>query len=187
MNNEVSKGHAKDEKRPCVLVAVSDEDFAFAIADFVEEHNWSPNTQFHILYVVEEPTIKRVLRFSSDISQVIIEEDEAYGDRLVRKIAARLLKVMPKAQIETSVSKGFAKNEILGMAEKLNASFIVLGSHGRLGLSSIMLGSVSIAVMMEANCSVLVVRLPASQMKSIIERRMSNEDLPKQMTAYSER
>jgi nucleotide-binding universal stress UspA family protein len=187
MNNKVSKGHAKNEKRPCVLIAVSDEDFALTIADFVEGHNWPENTHFHVLYVVEEQSIRRVLRFSPHIAQQVVEDDEAYGARLVRKIETHLHKAMPNAKIETSIGRGFAKNEILSTAAKLNAGFIVLGSHAGLRPTSILLGSVSLAVMMEANCSVLVVRLPASQSDSRITRFEASEDLPKQMTSLSER
>jgi len=118
-----------------------------------------------------------VLRFSPDIATEIINEDELFGIGLIEKVESRLRKTMPEANIKTSIGRGFAKNEILAKAASINADFIVLGAHGRLGVTSLFLGSVSAAVMMEANCSVLVVRLAlaADRAKSAVNKPFSAE------------
>jgi len=55
---------------------------------------------------------------------------------------------------------GPAAPAILSAASKLPAQLLVLGTHGRTGLSRLMaLGSVAEAVVRAAPCSVLVVRL----------------------------
>ncbi len=47
-------------------------------------------------------------------------------------------------------------------AEELGAELIVVGSHGRTGLTRMLLGSVAERVVRLAHCQVLVVKLPAS-------------------------
>lgn len=186
MNNKASKSDAEDRKESSILVAVCDEDFALVLAQFVEQHNWSEHIRIHVLYVVEEPLIRRVLRFSPDFAQKIIDENDVFGHRLTRDIKVRLSKAMPNAKVEASVRRGIAKDAILRQAALVGANYIVLGSHGRLGLSSVLLGSVSLAVMMEAGCSVLVIRHPAVQVADKAGSIGSSEDLPKQMVSHSD-
>jgi nucleotide-binding universal stress UspA family protein len=54
---------------------------------------------------------------------------------------------------------GPAAAAILGAASELPAQLVVVGTHGRTGLSRIALGSVAEAVVRAAPCSVLTVRL----------------------------
>ncbi len=49
--------------------------------------------------------------------------------------------------------------EIQAQAEKLDADLIVVGSHGRRGLSRVMLGSTANGVLHGASCDVLTVRI----------------------------
>jgi nucleotide-binding universal stress UspA family protein len=58
----------------------------------------------------------------------------------------------------TSVLAGNAKWTIIDEAKEWNADLVVLGSHGRRGLTRVLLGSVSEAVAMNAPCSVEVIR-----------------------------
>ena len=51
------------------------------------------------------------------------------------------------------------------MAEKEHADLIIMGSHGRTGLSHVVLGSVAERVVRHASCPVLVVRLPQPEKK----------------------
>jgi universal stress protein A len=53
---------------------------------------------------------------------------------------------------------GDAATEILAAANASNADLIVMGTHGRTGLTRLVLGSVARNVLQHAKCSVLVVR-----------------------------
>lgn len=57
------------------------------------------------------------------------------------------------------LARGPAETAILDAMASLPASLIVMGTHGRSGLSRLALGSVAEAVVRGATCSVLVVRL----------------------------
>ncbi len=56
------------------------------------------------------------------------------------------------------IVKGSAAHEIAAAAREWGADVIVIGSHGRRGVTRALLGSVAEAVMRHASCPVLVVR-----------------------------
>jgi nucleotide-binding universal stress UspA family protein len=59
---------------------------------------------------------------------------------------------------------GDAATEILAAANASNADLIVMGTHGRTGLTRLVLGSVARNVLQHATCSVLIVReVPADE------------------------
>lgn len=65
----------------------------------------------------------------------------------------------PIAQFGTSIVKiGDARDCILEAAEELDADLIVMGTHGRRGISRALLGSVAEDVVRRAPCPVLTVR-----------------------------
>jgi nucleotide-binding universal stress UspA family protein len=59
--------------------------------------------------------------------------------------------------------KGYPKQVILDDAERWEADLIVVGSHGRRGLTRLLLGSVSQAVAAHAGCCVEIVRTRATE------------------------
>jgi nucleotide-binding universal stress UspA family protein len=56
--------------------------------------------------------------------------------------------------------------ELLQFADEHDVDLIVMGSHGRTGLSRLILGSVAEGVMRKASCPVLVVKQPTSRKAS---------------------
>jgi nucleotide-binding universal stress UspA family protein len=54
--------------------------------------------------------------------------------------------------------KGDARTAILAFAEELHPDLIVMGTHGRRGVSRLVLGSVAESVARTAPCPVLLVR-----------------------------
>jgi nucleotide-binding universal stress UspA family protein len=62
-------------------------------------------------------------------------------------------------QVELFAPEGSVKDEILAAADKWNADVIVIGTHGRTGLSHLLLGSVAEYVVRHAKVPVLVVPL----------------------------
>jgi len=55
---------------------------------------------------------------------------------------------------------------IVAMASELNASVVVVGTHGRKGIQRMLMGSVAEAVVRNAGCPVLVVR-PVSHVQTV--------------------
>lgn len=59
------------------------------------------------------------------------------------------------------VSKGIPFLKILDIAKKKEIDLIIMGTHGRTGLSHVLFGSVAERVLRDAPCPVLTVRMPA--------------------------
>jgi len=81
------------------------------------------------------------------------------------KIREDLMKSLPEGttdvlEVETLVVKGVPFNEIINAATEINVDIIVIGTHGRTGLSHVMLGSVAEKVVRKSLCPVLTVRMP---------------------------
>jgi len=84
---------------------------------------------------------------------------EAMG-RVANDRAAQLTAAGMTSSAE--VREGDAAQQLIDAAVAKGADCIVIGSHGRTGISRLFLGSVARAVLFNAPCSVLVVRAPAS-------------------------
>jgi len=65
----------------------------------------------------------------------------------------------PTAKIKSEVALGDAANEIIHHSEKCD--LVVMGTHGRRGISRFLLGSVAERVVRGAQCSVLIARAKA--------------------------
>jgi universal stress protein A len=81
---------------------------------------------------------------------------ENHAERRIKEIADGL--DYPIAQ--TLVATGNTGSEIHSVAQQLDADLIVIGSHGRHGIS-LLLGSTANGVLHGANCDILAVRLGA--------------------------
>ena len=62
-----------------------------------------------------------------------------------------------------SIGVGRPAIEIMAEAERIGADLIVIGSHGRHGISGLMLGSTANGVLHGAQCDVLTVRIRAAE------------------------
>ena len=79
--------------------------------------------------------------------------DPAKGE--LSKIA---LKIKKNIKIETAIKQGKTFVEIIKTAKEQGIDLIVIGSHGRTGLSHVLIGSVAEKVSRKAPCPVLIVR-----------------------------
>jgi nucleotide-binding universal stress UspA family protein len=66
----------------------------------------------------------------------------------------------PTIAVERTLVEGDPAFEIVRASQELAADLIVMGTHGRGGLSRVLMGSVAEAVARKANCPVLTVRTP---------------------------
>ncbi|HTS21691.1 MAG TPA: universal stress protein [Casimicrobiaceae bacterium] len=102
----------------------------------------------------------------------------SYVDSFVKALSERGRKLLAKA--EAQARKGHVKAEtvllktagqrvadvIIKQAKKWRADVIVLGTHGRRGLSRVLMGSDAEVVVREATVPVLLVRSPAGKQRS---------------------
>ena len=84
--------------------------------------------------------------------------DSSWGRRR-RKVMRQLARVVQRdtaTVYEHHCLAGFPADEILSFAARIHADLIVMGSHGRTGLSRLVTGSVAEQVMRAAKCPVLI-------------------------------
>lgn len=70
------------------------------------------------------------------------------------------------ARVETRLEQGFAASQICESAEQMGCDLIVMGTHGRTGLSHLFLGSVAERVLRMAPCPVLTVKTKDRELKA---------------------
>ena len=82
---------------------------------------------------------------------------EVMGQRL-----SDLAKALASAQVPTDIELrgGLPSDSILDGAKAMPADLIVMGTHGRRGLSHTLSGSVAESVLRKSTCPVLTVRSP---------------------------
>lgn len=144
-----------------VLLAAADNEYGSAIADFVSHHKWPEGTSFRILHVIEWTPPERELTVSATLSQYL-ENRRNFAVQVTDEMAKKIKEKIPDCAIEEVIMEGSPVQRIIASANGWKADMIVVGSHGRKGVSLMILGSVSLGVVSNANCSVVVIRLPAA-------------------------
>jgi nucleotide-binding universal stress UspA family protein len=84
-------------------------------------------------------------------------ETERHKARLDAFVADKLADVSANLKIHKMVDAGEPYGAILDCADSEHADLIVMSSHGRSGLSRMLIGSVTDKVLRSASCPVLVV------------------------------
>ena len=81
-----------------------------------------------------------------------------YPNPQIRRILEAVVPALKNVKYEHRLVTGLAADEILRISEEEGVDLIVLGTHGRTGLSRLLMGSVAEAVMRRAKCPVLTLR-----------------------------
>jgi nucleotide-binding universal stress UspA family protein len=151
--------HRTDEPRRGmrILLATDGSEFSLRAAHSIAERPWPDDSEFRIASVVErvmpaaDPwyAAGAVARRRNEVSVKNCEEAVSAAEQIVAQTGFKT---------ETAVLDGNPKKRIVEDATEWGAHLIVVGSHGRRGLTRYLLGSVSEAVAMRAQCSVEVIR-----------------------------
>ena len=111
-----------------------------------------------VLFVVEPPHYASpadLYGASANLS-MLFEEQQRMGQEQLARLARRLKS--RRLKIETVLETGVPYQAITETAQALKADLIVMATHGRTGLSHILMGSVAERVVRSAACPVLTVR-----------------------------
>jgi nucleotide-binding universal stress UspA family protein len=127
-----------------ILLATDGSECSKAAVRSVAERPWPAGSEFRILSVVEPsaPLLKDMQRAQQ---AVCVAETILCGAGL-------------QASTTIAVPSATPKELILSEASEWGAELIVVGSHGRRGVNRFLLGSVSEAVALHAQCSVEIIR-----------------------------
>ena len=83
------------------------------------------------------------------------------------EIWAKMDSIVPpdaSIDVERHVVEGDPAFEILRLAKESNADMVVMGTHGRRGLTRLLMGSVAEEVVRKAVCPVLTVKVPMTHL-----------------------
>ncbi|MBI4533680.1 MAG: universal stress protein [Candidatus Melainabacteria bacterium] len=141
-----------------VLLALEDKVFGKAITDFVVHHSWRSGTIIRALHIVGWTLPERELLKSRTLMEHL-EDEYARARELINATTQDLRAALKEVEIEEEIMEGDPARRILATAEAWGAHLIVVGSHSRQGMSLFTAGSVCLAVVSHARCSVAVVRL----------------------------
>jgi len=118
------------------------------------------NALLYIVHVHERQDI------SAAMGEAGFAYPSAYDTADSAEVRDRLTKVVPtvaEVAYDHHFLTGSPLREILKFAEREHVDLIVMGSHGRTGLSRLLMGSIAEGVMRKALCPVLIVKQPTGQ------------------------
>ena len=114
-----------------------------------------------VMHVAESPNVPRV-----EEGNIVQPDEDPFKSR------ERLLESeYDTISIEYRVERGSAAEEILRVAREIQCDLIVLGTHGRTGFPRFVLGSVAEAVLRNAPCPVLTVKVPMPNAAQVVRPR----------------
>ena len=127
----------------------------------------------HLVHVHDTRDLSTAMGEASYLYASQWEEERHRAERQLTKVVPP----DPAVAFEQHFLLGLPDAEIVGYATDHKIDLIVMASHGRSGLSRLVMGSIAEAVMRKASCPVLVVKQPEAA-----EERKSNESKPKVQT-----
>ena len=81
-------------------------------------------------------------------------------ERNNRKLLEQVQPTKSNVQVEHRFLDGTPEKEIVDLADREQVDLIVMGTHGRTGLSRLLMGSIAEGVLRNAKCPVLTVKQP---------------------------
>jgi nucleotide-binding universal stress UspA family protein len=131
-------------------------DYAVGLADKYD-------AKLKVLFV-NEPGLK-----ISDMAWVGVDKRAMDGEKIKesrRNMEEIVLKRIPTdVSADAEIIHGEAVEKIIEYAENVNADLIVMATHGRTGVSKVLLGSVAEQVVRKAPCPVLTLKQPGKKPK----------------------
>ena len=146
-----------------ILIGVDDSACSMAALEFVKRMTWPPGTEVIVVSAVRQAVAMYTEVYVPAAEQIdrVMEEQRKSHEELVSRAELQLR----DRGFSTSarVLLGDPREAILDMAKRESADLIVVGSHGRSGLTKLVMGSVASHVVTHAPCDVLVVRQRAQK------------------------
>lgn len=173
-----------------ILVSIDHSDASSQVIDAIAQALWPPQSQFKVVHVLSS---LEALGTPSNISSPEWQKSLTAAQEQLRKSALQLLKEFVDRLKETFPDCTFTSHlsekedqpiaaTVLSIAGEWQPDLIVLGSHGKQGLSHLLLGSVSFSVLCQSRCSVRIIKeamIPSSD-------NSFNVLIPVDNTSYSE-
>ncbi len=142
-----------------ILVAIDFSENSECAFDYALTLATQFNAELTIVHVINEPVDLRGFYVPHISFEQLEKEIEEGAAKMMETFCSSKLGTF--SNYKTSIVTGIPYDEITAAAGRIDASLIVIGTHGRTGLDRILFGSTAERVVRAAVCPVLTVRLPA--------------------------
>ncbi len=122
---------------------------------FASEHK----AKLYVMHVIQDPDSPVVFgEEGASVAPPSFEKMEARAKKAIQQLIPE--QYMKELDIENIIVRGRPLKEILKCAKKYNIDFLTMASHGRKGISHILMGSLAEKVVQMAPCPVLIIKHP---------------------------
>lgn len=114
------------------------------------------NSAITLIHVIDEDMFSSMINLFSDKEQ----QEDLLMTGIRVKLAELALEVKEKSglEVETRIERGKIYEQVVEVAEKLNASFIIMGTNGAATLRKKFIGSNAVRVINAAHCPVITIK-----------------------------
>ena len=112
--------------------------------------------EMHTIFVISEIVVDNFKRLGDKDAKEVMEKLKGEGRKYFRD--AKTLAKSADVKMVEILKAGFPADEIVTYAKKAKINLIVMGTHGKLGATRPLIGSVATRVIHLAPCPVMVVR-----------------------------
>ena len=148
----------EDIPRGPIVLAIDGSEGAKLAARAAAEISAAGGSEVHVIYVL--PTAERLYgfhRYSDEVKESLLEQARNEAGKFLDAQAERVGSDGGTVG-QTYLGTGRPDEEIIELAEEIDAGMVVIGSRGLGGIRRALVGSVSESVARHAHCPVLVVR-----------------------------
>ena len=138
-----------------ILVAVESESSADDVLAAGIEAARPRDARLHIVHVIQRPPAAYP-DYGLETLMASLENSRSEARTWLEELAKRASEAGVDAA--TTLITGSATDEIVGLAEAVDAELVVVGTHGHTGIKRLALGSTAESVVRHAPCNVLVVK-----------------------------
>jgi len=142
-----------------ILVATDFEETSGAALDYGRDLARSYGSTLHVVHVVASV----LARYTAEGALALLADLQAAVERDARERMDAIITTRDRTSLRAKVAVITAPDTadaIVQYAEKHQIDLIVMGTHGRRGMTHLLMGSVAERVVRTASCAVLTVRLP---------------------------
>jgi len=118
------------------------------------------DSRIALLHVVQPPVLTSDYGLALENFQEAIAISEKHSAKRLSEITANLHNQHPELAVETQQVNGPPVIEILDAAKKIDAAYVVMGSHGHNAFYDLLVGTTTHGVLRKATCPVVVVPPP---------------------------
>ena len=157
-----------------ILVPTDFSSFSFSALEYVGSLASLHGATVYLLHVESEPFVVPPFPNVDFNTETVLRDTEKKSEELLHNVIAKKMKHIKN--VVPMIRKGDAADVIVDVAQEIEADLIVMATHGRTGLSHILVGSVAEKVVRHSTVPVLTVK-PAEVQEGVLEKQDVEEQL----------